>query len=1082
MGIWTRWERLVSRRGWLVVPAAAALIAVAIGLAGRSTTEAAPGGSGGEVHGHVLADLGQGERTTGIFLPDITVYARNRKTGVESPRVTTDRKGFFIVPTQPAGTYDLCLEAAGWVSACPQTFSIGSRMAFLPEAKIVPQSGALSGRVLLQDGSPCGHEDPVFGVSFDTWVGVTTLTGVAVAPPVRANAAGQYVVPALPNGSLRAVATCEAADDQRTFTMSGSPVTASLTLDNRSPKVRFVSASLAGSGVRRVAPGATVSVRAAASDTADPIHYRWAVSGADGTFVSVDADTVGWTLPDAVGIHTIYVLALDGRGGADLARLAVSTESGVLFTGTVTGTNGAPIAGAKVEVDGASGVTNAAGRFAVTAAGSSERFVLTIHKQGYQIRSEVLYAPVVGARYELVTAQKIVFSADAGGTLIEQRRGTEIPGAQVVIPAGALVDPDGKRATGSVDGYISSIDLRDPGDRFPGEYAGIDASGREVALNSLGAVDVQLFDAAGRPLNLAPGRTATVRIGIDPLQLGMPGMPTSPPPTVPIWFYDPATGVWNQEGSAVRSGAFYQTAVPHFSVINADLEFTTPACVRVLTDEDVLTLPYELRVSVPAVSPVKVVTQTVADALSVIVRLPEFTSIKLEVLDSAGNVVTAATQVHTTDATSSPAIPDYDYDSCTSEVELTITEPPSGDLLAYYGLNTPDEADDYYSRIDPTATTGTGTVSSAGVTVSGVGTSFVGFIEPGHVLRAGGQVRLVDAVGSNTSLTTESPFSPALPAGTTFEKVGDKPTLTAWTAANGFGTPDQEAVYLNAADLGLGRWMRMKQSGSNIAYYVSNHGTPPNNGSADITAFAKLTNDPSLGLIATVAMEYSPEPGGTIPYTKFYVYDNTGKRVNKADLDGNGLKYLPNLCMICHGTTIAMDARGDVGARFIPFDPESFEYSALDPSVTQAGQETEFKEMNRKIRDVTNVSTSIQELIEEWYGGAALPSAAQIPTAVPGGWSSAGKSSLYSDVVKPSCRACHTTRDAPIDWAAWDPGSQGFKQNGAIEPFVCGPNPIMPHAVVTYRNFWQSFPVHQPNVLANGGLDNWAPTDPCPAP
>src|SRR5439155_712148 len=71
------------------------------------------------------------------------------------------------------------------------------------------------------------------------------------------------------------------------------------------------------------------------------------------------------------------------------------------------------------------------------------------------------------------------------------------------------------------------------------------------------------------------------------------------------------------------------------------------------------------------------------------------------------------------------------------------------------------------------------------------------------------------------------------------------------------------------------------------AYYVSNY---PN------VEAARL----GIGLIATVAMDYSPNPLGGAPYTKFYVFNSNGARVNFADLDGRGAKYVPRLCIICH--------------------------------------------------------------------------------------------------------------------------------------------------------------------------------------
>jgi hypothetical protein len=40
----------------------------------------------------------------------------------------------------------------------------------------------------------------------------------------------------------------------------------------------------------------------------------------------------------------------------------------------------------------------------------------------------------------------------------------------------------------------------------------------------------------------------------------------------------------------------------------------------------------------------------------------------------------------------------------------------------------------------------------------------------------------------------------------------------------------------------------------------------------------------------------------------------------------------------------------------------------------------------------------------------------------------------------------------------------------------------MPQARVTFRNFWLSTSPHRPSVLANAGLDGWAPADPCPVP
>jgi hypothetical protein len=1117
-----------------------------------------PKHGGGEVHGYVIADLGRRRRlTTGAatiqrgrlhFLPGITAYLKNQATASESPRVTTDLKGFFMVPRQPAGRYQLCLEGPGYNAACPQLLTITNEMVFLPPAAIEPKRGVLSGVVLLANGAPCNFSDPSFGVQFDTRVSVVDAGGKLMAEPVRANFAGQYLVPAVPPGAVEVRATCEAASATRSVSLAPGAAVANLSLVNRPPSMAAVVARQGGRAVRRAAPGATVEVRVDARDS-DALHYTWAVSGSAATFAPGDSPSVQWTLPASPGRHSIYVVVRDGRGGVSLGRRDISTDSSsLLFTGIVQDRERRAVEAAGVVLVGlkageASGRTvgearsNAAGHFAILAPEESERYVLTIRKPGYQVLSQVLTEPAVGRRYQLMPAQKLSFDAQQGGRLLERGDRTcsleanatlaasnaKLPlkrrialwrkqprcGAQLVIPPGALVDGKGSPASGSVTAFISSIDLRDPAGRFPGEYAGLTRTRREVALNSVGAVDVTVTDGAGQALALAPGQKAVVRIPIDPLQLGMPGMPATLPATIPIWFYDPQSGLWNEEGVGNLRGDYYEAEVRHFSTINADLEFSTPACMRVHTDITRLRIPYQVRVSVPASAPVKVKTATIDDALSVVVRLPENTDVKFEPLDSAGQAIPLAAKVQSTLGTSSPAFPAYDYASCTSDVTLTFGEPTSGGALDYFGqyVNAAAEADDYYAKIDPVATAGAGTVSSAGTVVTGAGAAnFTGFIEAGHILRAAGQVRTVALVTNATTLETETAFSPPLPGGTAYEKVGVKQTLDAWKTANGFGADDQDAVYLNKPDLGLGRWMHKKKVGSNIAYYVSNYGVPPNFGSADLAAFAKLTNNPAAGLIATVAMEYSPHPT-ILPadrYTKFYVFNAAGARVNKADLDGNGAKYVPKLCMACHGGepgTVVGDSRGNGLARFIAFDPDSFGYSGFDDPLnpgtfpfSQAAQQPAFKEMNRGVRDDTNVSTALLELIEGWYGGALLPAATQnanyvhkgwrlTGTGTPAGTSPVDKAQLYRDVVRPSCRSCHNTRDNTVSWDKWDGPAlfDGFREDGAtIKSYVCGPTRIMPHAKVTYANFWLSTSPHQPATLGNGGVDTWAPSYPCP--
>ena len=74
-------------------------------------------------------------------------------------------------------------------------------------------------------------------------------------------------------------------------------------------------------------------------------------------------------------------------------------------------------------------------------------------------------------------------------------------------------------------------------------------------------------------------------------------------------------------------------------------------------------------------------------------------------------------------------------------------------------------------RFRPDGTIGavTGTISSAGLVVTGVSTNFNTQLRQGDLIRANGQVRMVVFNNNPTSLTLLEPFSPNLPVGTAYE-------------------------------------------------------------------------------------------------------------------------------------------------------------------------------------------------------------------------------------------------------------------------------------------------------------------------
>src|SRR5262249_53231464 len=87
----------------------------------------------------------------------------------------------------------------------------------------------------------------------------------------------------------------------------------------------------------------------------------------------------------------------------------------------------------------------------------------------------------------------------------------------------------------------------------------------------------------------------------------------------------------------------------------------------------------------------------------------------------------------------------------------------------------------------------------------------------------------------------------------------------------------------------------------------------------------------------------------------------------------------------------------------------------------------------------------------------------------PPGWAASPRSTLYHDVVKRSCRTCHVaftndTSPSGINWVTYE---QFKAQRSTIKGFVLCDNRFMPHAVITYRNFWLSASPHEPGALRN---------------
>lgn len=249
-------------------------------------------------------------------------------------------------------------------------------------------------------------------------------------------------------------------------------------------------------------------------------------------------------------------------------------------------------------------------------------------------------------------------------------------------------------------------------------------------------------------------------------------------------------------------------------------------------------------------------------------------------------------------------------------------------------------------------------------------------------------------------------------------------------------------------------------------------------------------------------------------FAKFYSFNaTTGARLLAANLDGRGDKAMPGVCINCHGgrgdallpATVsapygqfpvvgdpASGIRGDLKAKLHFFEPDTFSYSAL-ASYTRAAQEANIKTMNKWVlctyplpSSASGVAVSFSEdscrpiaPANEWQGGSAdllkaaynngqlpvavsgvlvdgMPSPTFSDTYVPNGWTTPGQSSLYQNVVKPTCRVCHALRgvaaQSNIDFSSYA-AFQGYADR--IKSHVIDQG-NMPLSKMLYDRYWAS--------------------------
>jgi Carboxypeptidase regulatory-like domain len=205
------------------------------------------------------------------------------------------------------------------------------------------------------------------------------------------------------------------------------------------------------------------------------------------------------------------------RAPCATALLALTLLAGGCARGFIGGrvldTGGNPVPNAQVRLASGGGtVTDASGTFRLTARrgerpvtfnalGFAETLKTYPVRGGQETRSDVILIP---------QGAPVSFQAEAGGDV-------PLPaGGQVLIRPNSLVRANGQPASGTVQARVAFIDPREPMQLLGGPGALTQGSGDSRApMVSGGMLRVEVTDASGERLELAPGTTAEIQLPGD---------------------------------------------------------------------------------------------------------------------------------------------------------------------------------------------------------------------------------------------------------------------------------------------------------------------------------------------------------------------------------------------------------------------------------------------------------------------------------------------------------------------------------------------------------------------------------------
>ena len=142
-------------------------------------------------------------------------------------------------------------------------------------------------------------------------------------------------------------------------------------------------------------------------------------------------------------------------------------------------------------------------------------------------------------------------------------------GINYQFPANSLVDANGLEYKGDVNIFARHLNPTSPlfGAMMPADLRAYDIDGNSVYLTSFGMVATELYGSNGQSLQIVPGKKVKISMHLDN------SIVSNAPNSLPIWYISEqsSTGIWKEEGRAIKVNSNYEFEVTHFSFWNCDV-------------------------------------------------------------------------------------------------------------------------------------------------------------------------------------------------------------------------------------------------------------------------------------------------------------------------------------------------------------------------------------------------------------------------------------------------------------------------------------------------------------------------------